>query len=179
MHRAVAGEDWSGLNQAIAHADDGGPNQKRGDITWGRYGVNLLTIWRPSVFIGAYLRDHDPQAKLARATPRWGLRPNCRCLGKGEGTRGIRKPRLLPRVARALAKGFWGIGTSRIITINRTETLGTHFIFVVPCRTLSATRTTSRSAKDDGWTRHTDAVEILLQGGELAELHRQIPHSKG
>ena len=59
LHRAVEVEDWRHLNDAIAHPDDDGPRQRRADIGEGRYGVNLLTRWEPSVFVGTYLHDRD------------------------------------------------------------------------------------------------------------------------
>ena len=64
LHRAVELEDWSPLNEAIAQPDDHGPNQRRANVGEGRYGVNLLTCWEPSVFVGAYLRDHDHKQSL-------------------------------------------------------------------------------------------------------------------
>ena len=66
MNEAVEGEDWTDLNEAIAQPDDRGPNQRLANIGEGRYGVNLLTRWEPSVFVGAYLHDRDHgQALLA------------------------------------------------------------------------------------------------------------------
>ena len=65
FHQAVALEDWSELNSAIAQPDDAGPVQRgAADRGEGRYGVNLLTIWKPSVFIGAYLLEHDHRQRV-------------------------------------------------------------------------------------------------------------------
>ena len=64
LHRAVELEDWGPLNEAIAQADDNGPNQRRANVGEGRYGVNLLTRWEPSVFVGAYLHGREHKQSL-------------------------------------------------------------------------------------------------------------------
>ena len=56
------------LNEAIAQADDNGPNQRRANVGEGRYGVNLLSRWEPSVFVGAYLHDHNHKQPWLRRT---------------------------------------------------------------------------------------------------------------
>lgn len=65
IHQAVLVEDWRELKQDIASPDDAGPNLRRGQgFVEGRYGVNLLEKWVPSVFVGAYFLDFDHGQRL-------------------------------------------------------------------------------------------------------------------
>lgn len=61
-HRRALALDWSDVAAAIGDDDDSGPHLrgKRGDgFVEGRFGLNLLSRWRPSVFLGAYLLPFD------------------------------------------------------------------------------------------------------------------------
>ena len=60
---AVEEEDWDYLREAIALPDDEGPHVRK-RLSEGRYGVNLLKQWEPSVFVGAYLLADDHKAPL-------------------------------------------------------------------------------------------------------------------
>ncbi len=62
IHRHAIGLDWPDLHGAIAQPDDPGPylRGRRGDgFLEGRFGVNLVKHWTPSVFVGAYLMPFD------------------------------------------------------------------------------------------------------------------------
>jgi hypothetical protein len=70
IHRRALDEDWSGVQNVLGGTEDGGPylRGKRPDqgFTEGRFGVNLLHKWYPSVFVGTYLDPYDhKQALLA------------------------------------------------------------------------------------------------------------------
>lgn len=62
IHRHAVKLDWSELHAAIAQADDSGPylrGRRNDGFLEGRFGVNLVKHWTPSVFVGAYLMPYD------------------------------------------------------------------------------------------------------------------------
>ena len=71
-HRAAGAAEWPEVRDAIAAPDDSGPKllgRREDGFIWGRFGVNLTTGWRPSLFVGAYLLPFDhKQALLAPGT---------------------------------------------------------------------------------------------------------------
>ena len=173
LHHAVEEGDWDHLNKAIAHADDNGPNQRTGNIREGRYGVNLLSIWRPSVFIGAYLHDHDHKQPL--------LVPN-----KGGDFALIVDVRGKPKERDDFAShpcfgalrerlegnaGDWDFADHHAQAVRNTY----HPLQLRrPLQDVIGDTHTPEERRTRWLAAAHDAVEILLLGGELAELHRQI-----
>lgn len=173
LNRAVEGEDWSGLKQAIAHADDGGPNQRKGNISWGRYGVNLLTIWRPSVFIGAYLRDHDHKQSLLAPHRGGDFALIVDVWGKAKEREEFANHPCFHALRERLRgdAGDWDFADHH----NQADRNSWHPLHLRrPLQEVLGDTETFEERKARWLTAAHDAVEILLQGGELAGLHRQI-----
>jgi len=67
IHRHVLIVDWPELQDAIATPGDTGPylrGSRRDGFLEGRFGVNLIKRWTPSVFVGAYLHPSDHKQPL-------------------------------------------------------------------------------------------------------------------
>ena len=172
FHRAVEGEDWSDLTQAIAQPNDEGPNQRGANIGEGRYGVNLLAMWQPSVFVGAYLRDHDHKQSLlaphqggdfALILDVWGKRreredfANHQCVG-------ALRERLRENA------GEWSFADHHAQPNHNSW----HPLYLRrPLQDVIGGTQTLEERKGRWLAAVHDAVTTLLHGGELAELHRQ------
>ena len=174
LHSAVEGEDWSQLNEAIAQPDDDGPNQRRGNIGEGRYGVNLLTVWQPSVFIGTYLHDRDHKQSLLAAD-------------RGGDFALILDVRAKPKDREAFADhpcfrtlrerlkgdaGDWDFADHHA----QPDRNSYHPLHLRrPLRDIIGDTHTPEERRERWVKAAHDVVQTLLRGGELAELHRQQP----
>ena len=171
IHQAALVEDWSELKQAIASLDDAGTNLRgHQGFVEGRYGVNLLERWVPSVFVGAYFLDVDHRQRL--------LAPDT----GGDFA-------LILDVEKDKRKAFGGHKCFTRLRMRLRENsqdwdFADHYAqdganmwhplhLRRPLRDVLADASTSDERKTRWLGAARDAVKILLEGGELAELRRR------
>ena len=172
MHRAVELEDWKALNEAIARPDDDGPNQRLANVREGRYGVNLLTRWEPSIFVGAYLHDRDHrQSVLAPDTGGdFALIVDIRAKAKE------RKAFADHPCFRALRRRLQGDAGDWDFADHHAQPGGNSYHPLHlrrPLRDVIGDTHTLEERTVRWVAAARDVVELLLRGAELAELRRQ------
>ena len=172
LHRAVELEDWSYLMEAIAHPDDEGPNQRRGNVGWGRYGVNLLSRWEPSVFVGAYLRDHNHGQSLLAPDGGGDFALIVDIKAKAHERADFANHPCFQALRKRLKgdAGSWDFADHHA----QPKKNSYHPLHLRrPLRDIIGDTDTLEERKARWLEAAHDAVKTLLEGGELAELRRQ------
>ena len=176
IHQAVMEADWEELRQAIAWPNDTGP-MRRGDtdINEGRYGVNLLAKWTPSVFVGAYLLDHNHKQALLNPSD-GGDFALILDFGKGKPANERNDFYKHPCVARLIERlsrksGVWDFADNCAQPPKNTY----HPLYLRrPLISVIGGTDTPKQRKDSWLDAARNAVEVLMAGGELAEYRRRV-----
>jgi len=172
LHQAVELEDWTLLDQAIAQPGDNGPNQRTANITEGRYGVNLLRRWEPSVFVGAYLADHNHLQRLLAPRDGGDFALIVDFRGTAQERADFANHRCFQALRERLADDADGWDFADHHVQGRKNSY--HPLYLRrPLRDVIGDTQTLEERKERWLAAARDAVETLLRGGELAELVRQ------
>ena len=173
LHLALEGEDWSQLNQAIAQPGDDGPNQRPENLREGRYGVNLLNIWRPSVFVGAYLQDHDHKQSLLAADRGGDFALILDVRGKRKDREAFADHPCFRRLRERLLgdAGGWDFADHHAQPGKNSH----HPLHLRrPLLDIIGGTHTLEERRERWVTAAHEAIQTLLRGGELAELRSQL-----
>ena len=174
IHQAVMEANWSELYRLIAWPDDAGP-MRRGntEISEGRYGVNLLQLWKPSVFVGAYLLDADHKQALLDPDNGGDFALILDVRGNKVEREAFGKHPCFTRLRERLNQdsGEWDFADHYA---QSTRNLWHPLHLRRPLRSVIGGTDTPVQRAANWLDAARDAVEVLLTGGELAEYRRQV-----
>lgn len=177
IHRMAAQADWPDVREAVAAPDDSGPKlrgRREDGFIWGRFGVNLTSGWRPSIFVGAYLLPFDhKQALLAPDTGGdFDLMVDVARNDDFDGDKFTAHPRFHALRARLRADaGGWDFADH----LAQPHPNRWHPIHLRrPLAQVIGDTTTPEERRVRWMEAARDAVRVLLRGGELAELRREF-----
>lgn len=174
IHQAVMEADWTELYRAIAGSDDKGPMQRgNNEISEGRYGVNLLQLWKPSVFVGAYLLDHDHKQALLDPDNGGDFALILDVGGNKKEREAFGKHTCFTQLRERLSQdaGDWDF-PDHYAQANRNLWHPLHLRR--PLRLVIGGTDTLERRTAKWLDAAQDAVELLLAGGELAQYRRQV-----
>ena len=178
IHQTALGKDWKLAERGLARVDDTGPNLRgnaKDGFLEGRFGVNLLSSWRPSIFVGAYLHAHDhKQALLAPNTGGdFALILDVARNKNFDGDAFAQQP-AFTRLRQRLAQHAPGWDFADNLAQKRNNPWHPLHLRKPLAEVFANTKTPE--ARQARWLEAAEsALELLLAGGELAELRRGFP----
>ena len=172
IHEAACNRSWAALHHAIGTEEDAGPylrGRKAGPLE-GRYGVNLLRHWTPSIFVGAYLRPFDHKEPLIAPDTGgdFALILDVDRRGVFDGDTYVEQPAFAALRARLNADASgWDFADH----LSRTKCNRWHPLYLrKPLSSIFAGTTTAIERQERWMTAADEAIAILLSGGELEML---------
>lgn len=172
IHQAALTENWNDLRDAIGSHEDSGPyvRKRYGE---GRYGVNLLWKWEPSVFVGAYLLDIDHKAPLLELNSGGDFALILDVGGHSSKRLAFSSHKLFRQLQARLREneGPWRFPSDQY---NQPQRNSWHPLLLrCPLRDVLE-EAHSFEERRTNWLRAAqDAVTLLLEGGELARMCRE------
>ena len=177
IHRSALFAEWPASLASLSSPDDAGPHLRgrRADgFVEGRFGVNLLQHWTPSIFVGAYLLPVDHRQRLLAPEDGGDFALILDVLrNKSFDGDGFVDHPLFDRLRDRLRResGAWDFADH----IAQAKPNRWHPLHLRRPMAEVLGGLPTPEARQRAWlTAARDAVEVLLQGGELAELHAEF-----
>lgn len=178
IHREALATDWSATLGELANPDASGVHLRgkaAEGFAEGRFGVDLLNEWKPGLFVGAYLLRYDHRQPLL--APEDGgdfalildVLQNATAFDGDAFVQHALFYRLRERLARD--SGAWNFADH----LAQAKPNRWHPLYLRrPLMDVLGDASTPQARRDAWFAAARDAVQVLLQGGELVELQRVL-----